>query len=44
MMCPDHILIFFTVVLSLALAMSIPQRKPEALNAYIPIGEQSILR
>jgi len=47
MLRPDHIWFFFTVVLSLALAMSIPPRKPEQQNqsyAYNPIGEQSILQ
>jgi len=29
MLRPDHIWFFFTVMLSLALAMSIPPRKPE---------------
>ena len=47
MLRPDHIWFFFTVVLSLALAMSIPSRKPEQqnyANVYIPFGERSFLR
>jgi len=47
MLRPDHIWFFFTVMLSLALAMSIPPRKPEPQNQANldpQIGEQSILR
>jgi hypothetical protein len=32
MLRPDHLWFFFTVMLSLALAMSIPSRKPEPQN------------
>jgi len=44
---PDHVWFFFTVVLSLVLAMSIPPPKPEQqnqANVYAPIEGQSILR
>jgi hypothetical protein len=47
MLRPDHIWFFFTVMLSLALAMSIPPRKPKPqnqANLYTQMGEQSILR
>jgi len=47
MLRPDHIWFFFTVILSLALAMSIPPRKPKPqnqANLYTQVGEQSILR
>jgi hypothetical protein len=40
---PDYVWLFFTVVLSLALAMSIPPRKPEQQN-QANIEGQSILR
>ena len=45
MLRPDHIRFFFTVMLSLALA--IPPRKPEPqnqANLYTQVGEPSILR
>jgi len=44
MLRPDHIWFFFTVMLSLALAMSIPPRRPERqnqANLHNQIGEQS---
>jgi hypothetical protein len=44
---PDHVWFFFTVVLSLALAMSIPPRNPAQQNqasVYAPIEGQSTLR
>jgi hypothetical protein len=47
MLRPDHIWFFFTVMLSLALAMSIPPRKAEQqnqANLYTQMREQSILR
>jgi hypothetical protein len=42
MIRPDHVWFFFTVVLSLALAMSIPPRKAESQGDTT--SEQSILR
>jgi hypothetical protein len=47
MLRPEHIWFFFTVMLSLALAMSNPPRKTEPqnrANLYTQMGEQSILR
>jgi len=47
MIRPDHVWFFFTVVLSLALAMSIPPRKADLqsqANAHSGTPEQSILR
>jgi len=47
MLRPDHIWFFFTVMLSRALAMSIPLRKPgpkNQANLYTQMGGQSILR
>ena len=47
MLRPDYIWFFFTVMLSLALAMAIPPRKTKPqnqANLYTQVGEQSILR
>ena len=47
MLRPDHIWFFFTVTLSLALAMSIPPRKPEPqnqANLYTQVGEPPALK
>ena len=47
MLRPDHIWFFFTVMLSLALAMSIPPRKQVTQNQtylYTQMGRQPILR
>jgi hypothetical protein len=47
MIRPDHVWLFFTVVLSLALAMSVPPRQPDLQNQTNALGgtpEQSILR
>jgi len=46
MLRPDHIWFFFTVILSLALAMSVPPRKPKPQNqaSLSQMGEQSTLR
>jgi hypothetical protein len=44
MIRPDHAWVFFTILLTLALAMSMPRRKAETVIAHGPIWEQAIQR